>query len=652
MSRISYLARRLTELPPEVLARKAWLRIKPRIYARKYASRRRHGPALPADAVERVMRTLASLARQAEGPSDPDSRARVARRAASVIAGRFEVLGYGETEIPSATDWHRDPFHHYQWPCAYFPEVDFVAAGVRCDVKIPWELSRLQFLVWLAEGAQFKGSDRAKYLARFEEILHDWIAANPPGFGVNWTCGMEVAIRAVNLVFASALVADGLSGTARQAVVGSLVDHRNYLCRFPEYSDVPGNHYLADLMGIAVLDCAIDGPHSARFAKSVAAFAVEADRQFDASGIHLEYATVYHRLCMDMVAIVHALATLGVDRDLAKPLEAVLERAMRFADAIASPGGLLPIFGDSDSGHVLWFGGDARRLSAMRLYCYGEPAAGGEGDFASFLARFRRDTGPLFAAVPGESGVYGPLVTMRNGLVTLVARHGPQGLKGRAPHDHDDALGFWLFLGDEDLFVDAGCLSYTRDPGERRAAITSTGHSVWSPAGRERFALVDGSVFLTVWGAADAAVELRRTAEGLDCELRLRGRLGRSVREERRFTLSSGLRIDDAIQLRSPEPMEMLLRLGPSFTAENSGFDDGIAIVHAAGGPRLQLRVKGEHPIEIEVVQDAWAPQYGRSEKVSAIRIRSAPAAQHAVSWTLVCGEAEAARVKKGGGSE
>lgn len=652
MSRISYLVRRLAEIPPEVLARKAWLRVKPRIYAREYAKRRRHGPALPADEVERVMRSLASLPRQADGLDDGDFRARIARRAASVVDGRFEVLGYGEADIPTGSGWHRDPFHHHHWPCEYFTKVDFLAADVRCDVKIPWELSRLQFLLWLAEGAQLRDSDRAIYLARFEDILFDWIAANPPGFGVNWTCGMEVAIRAVNLVFASSLVADGLSATARQAVVESLFDHRNYLRRFPEYSDVPGNHYLADLMGIAVLDCAIDGPDSAAFARSAAAFAAEADRQFDASGIHLEYATVYHRLCMDMVAIVHALATLVADRDLAKPLEAVLEWAMHLADGIASLGGLLPIFGDSDSGHVLWFGEDARQLAAMRLYCYGEAAAGGQGDLARFLSRFRRDAGPLFAARPAESGVYGPLVTIRNGRVTLVARHGPQGLRGRAPHDHDDALGFWMFLGDEDLFVDIGCLSYTRDPSERRAAIASTGHPVWSPGGLERFALVDGSVFLTVRGAADAAVELGRTAEGLVCELRLRGRLGRSVSEERRFTLSSGLRIDDEIELRSPEPMEMLLRLGPAFNAENSGFDGGIAIVHAAGGPRLQLSVEGDHPIEVEVVRDIWAPQYGRCEKISAIRARSASAVRHAVCWTLDCGGAEASPIKKGGRSE
>ncbi len=41
---------------------------------------------------------------------------------------------------------------------------------------------------------------------------------------------------------------------------------------------------------------------------AIAAFAAEADKQFEPDGCHLERAIVYHRLCTDMVALAAAFA--------------------------------------------------------------------------------------------------------------------------------------------------------------------------------------------------------------------------------------------------------------------------------------------------------------------------------------------------------
>lgn len=636
MSRISYFTRRLAEIPPQVLARKAWLRVKPRLYAPLYACRRRATRSVPADEeIARVFPILASLPAQSGCFEDADYRIRAGQRAAAALAGRFTVLGYGETAIPSAQGWHCDPFHGYQWPRDYFPRIDFLAASIRCDVKIPWELSRLQFLPWLAEGVRLGGGDADACMARFEAVLSDWIVSNPAGFGVNWVCGMEVAIRAVNLVFSTALVADRMSSAMQAQCLRCLIEHRDYLHRFPEYSDVPGNHYLADLMGLAVLDCALDGPNSLNFARSVERFAAEAERQFDASGVHLEHATVYHRLCMDMLAIVHALTT-HAEESVAQPLLAVMQRAMRFADTVASPGGKLPIFGDCDSGHILWFGADARQLDAMRSYCYGTERSGESADLACFLSSFRRGRETLFTSAPAVTGLCGPFVTMRMGAVKLIARHGRQGLHGRAPHDHDDAMSFWAFLGEEDLFVDIGCVGYTLDADDRRAAIVSTGHPVWSPAQGVRFVPVDGSVFATVRGAADAVVDLHETANDPAFSLNLRGRLGLSLAERRSFAISRQpdkkfvLTIDDVIHLHEPGAMEMVLRLGPGFVAEIPVHGRGISISRAGGGEACRLHFVCQGIGDTAIAHDIWAPQYGRNETITAIRLRTDRRAAHA----------------------
>lgn len=630
-------------MPPHVVLQKAWLRVKPRLYEQHY---RRHrlarGATRANNRVAEVIHSLAGLLVNPGAWQDQGYASRVARRAAVAVGGRFAVLGYGETDIPTGAGWRTDPFHEHEWKLDFFSKVDFVAAGSRCDVKIPWELSRLQFLVWLAQGARSTDGSAATCLANFEAILVDWIAANPAGFGVNWSCGMEVAIRSVNLVFAAALIADRLSEAVRRTLVQSLYEHRDFLRRFPEYSDVPGNHYLADLMGIAVLDRALDGPVSRSFARSAAKFASEADRQFEPSGIHLEHSTVYHRLCMDMVAIVHAISGSAEDQ-VGERLSAVLERGLRFADGIASPGGLLPMFGDCDSGHILWFGGDARRIDALRAYCCGEAGDGGQDDFARFLRGFRADADPKFKRSSPAPGIYGPLVTLRADPMTLIARHGGQGLGGRAPHDHDDALSFWAFLSDDDLFVDMGTLGYTLDEDDRRAAIVSTAHPIWSPPGRERFAPVKGSVFVTVRGAPDATVEFGSADGSSFCELEVRGSAGNSLMERRTLTLCDRLQIDDRIELGAPAALEMVLRLGPAFTAEADS--EGTVMIL---GHNWQCRLRLDSNVRVEFGEEIWGPQYGHRQKISAIRLRSARNLVHAVSLTVCWEDRGDARLGEG----
>ncbi|MGE5563259.1 MAG: heparinase II/III family protein [Bacillota bacterium] len=634
MRRLRYFTRRVVETPPQALARKAWLRVKPYVYAPFYSSRRAGNSRPASHTIERVMSALSELPPTPHPTGDVAYRKRATDRAASVAAGRFPVLGYGETDIPSGSGWLRDPFHGYEWPCSYFPAVGFLSGAGRADVKIPWELSRLQFLVWLAEGALFDGSEGDTYVARFEAILHDWNAANPTGFGVNWTCGMEVAIRSVNLVFAAALITDRLSAGSQAALVGCLFAHRSFLRRFPEYSDVTGNHYLAGLMGIAVLESVLSGLQSRAFRQAVFAFTAEAERQFEPSGAHLEYAPVYHRLCMDMVAVVHAVASRA-GNELAVPLSRVLERAMAFADSIASPGGVLPIFGDSDSGEILSFGADVRRLDSMRAYCHGAHAGDPHGDLAVFLNHFRESEEPLFPAAGSRTRNSGPFAAMRNGPITVIARHGPHGLKGRAPHDHDDALGIWVFVGDDDLLVDVGCVGYTLNWDERRATVVSTGHPVWSPSGAERYIPVQGSIALTVRGAPTAEVQLEENADATICRLELRGPLRVSLAERRWIILSDTMRIEDSIRLREPHAIEMLLRVGPAFRIEASRAENAVGIRHLASGHRGELQFQANQTLELAVEEEMWAPQYGRKEKISALRVRSPAASEHVVCWTL-----------------
>ena len=379
LSRLGYYRRRIAEAPLRVIVQKLWLRAKPRLLQPIYAFERRAAPAVATAAQARFAAAELgqSLRRiivaRLQGDAAFATRARA--RAQSVLNGDFQCLGYGASHIPRGAGWWGDGFHHHQWEGRYFPGVDFLAMNSRSDVKVPWEFSRLQYTLWLAEGALADADRASLYGEQFLAIVKDWIGCNPAGYGPNWTCAMEVGIRAANLLVAFAVFEPGLTDADAARIASALLDHASFIERFPEVSDVSGNHYLADLAGHIfplILTRQSDAP---RFDHAVTAMADEADLQFEPDGCHLERAPVYHRLCLDMVAVSLAVA-IRFNHPGAARLRAVLDRGLAFSRAVSSSDLMLPILGDADSGQVLWFGDDARSFLTLEQFAAGNCRGG------------------------------------------------------------------------------------------------------------------------------------------------------------------------------------------------------------------------------------------------------------------------------------
>ncbi|MFB3134975.1 MAG: hypothetical protein ACE1Y3_04505, partial [Rhodospirillales bacterium] len=105
-------------------------------------------------------------------------------------------------------DWQIDFKSGYRWSARRWYRTIRFGHEPGVDVKAPWELARLQHLVqlaWAYIGARAKeaGFEAPEtYASEFRNQVLDFLAANPPRFGVNWYSTMEVAIRAANLLLA------------------------------------------------------------------------------------------------------------------------------------------------------------------------------------------------------------------------------------------------------------------------------------------------------------------------------------------------------------------------------------------------------------------------------------------------------------------
>ena len=269
-------------------------------------------------------------------------------------------------------DWQLDFKSGYRWQESVWSSDLPIGHRLGVDIKVPWELARMQHLPQLARayGLACQGApgfkNGAVYLGEVRSQILDFIATNPPSFGVNWVNAMEVGVRAVNwLVAIDLLRTFGASfDTGFEAVLQrSIYQHGRFVFANLEWHpETRGNHYLADIAGLlfiaAYLPQAAESDQWLSF--SVKELLAETERQFHSDGGNFESSTSYHRLSGEMVLFATAL-TLGLPPEKRRVLSkfpatahmARIRRLVAFTRDITGSNGRVPQIGDNDSGRFL-----------------------------------------------------------------------------------------------------------------------------------------------------------------------------------------------------------------------------------------------------------------------------------------------------------
>ncbi|MBX6366436.1 MAG: hypothetical protein IRZ04_00565 [Rhodospirillales bacterium] len=253
-------------------------------------------------------------------------------------------------------DWQVDFRSGFIWGEKLWSNDIRVGAARWADVKVPWELARMQHLATLAWAyALARDGDRdaapaEAYCRAFRNQILDFIATNPPRFGVNWMTAMDVAIRAANWVVAYDLfrVAGASFDEPFESVLKrSLLEHgRHILANLEKYPEGRGNHYLADIAGLLFIATALGERRWLEFGERE--LLAETRYQFGEDGGNFEASTCYHRLSAEMVAFATALRRIR-DPDHLDRIAAMAE----FTRWITKPNGRVPQIGDNDSGRFL-----------------------------------------------------------------------------------------------------------------------------------------------------------------------------------------------------------------------------------------------------------------------------------------------------------
>jgi len=573
----------------------------------------------------------------------PEAPAGILAAAEALLAHRFDLLGSGPTPLGEPIDWHRDFKSGHRFPPRRFaPRIRYgQLPGV--DVKVPWELSRFQHLPTLGKAYWLTGDGR--YAAEGLGQIRHWIGENPPPFGVNWVCTMDVAIRAFNWLWGFGFLGGAADPAFRRLLQGSLLSHgRHILAHLERGADgISSNHYLSDLIGLFALGLACPGFREAEGWRGLALAELvrEMERQVHPDGGDYESSLPYHRLVTEIFL---AAALLCRRRGLALP-EAYLARLGRMLEFVrwyTKPNGLAPQVGDADDGrlHILagyggWDPRDHRHLLAAGGAFLGRPelsAAGtgpGREEALWLLPEVPASPPASPPAPPGsraftESGIY----LLREGELYALVSCGAVGTRGIGNHKHNDLLSLEVHSGGQDLLVDPGSYLYTPDPAARNAFRSTAAHNTVMVDGEEQNRFGEGGLFWLHADAAPGGVAFRAGDEAVEFAGEHDGyrRLADPVIHRREVTLrrrERRLEIVDTLTGAGRHRLVWNFTLAPGVEARPAGAG---AWELSAGAVRAHLALTAVEPagraaqIATERVEAWVSPGYGRRERSAALR--------------------------------
>ena len=505
-------------------------------------------------------------------------------------------------------DWQRDPQSGRSWPQSFGPHINYRHADGYGDVKWVWELNRLQYLQAVA--ALACAAENAEAAALVRRHIADWIASNPPWQGINWSSGIELALRATSLLIAASLVPLDVELQARLAT--SLAAHARFLARYPSRHSSANNHAIAEALGLLLIGLALpQHPRAPAWIAAARRRLTTPMRQLvlpDGSGA--EQALAYHCFTLEMLALADRLDPLCFD----------VAPAARFLRALTDEAGHAPAIGDDDDSRVIWMKpGPERYALAIQSVLGAAPVVTLEPQLRHAI--FGSPAAAIAEHAPFAHFPDGGLTVFRAPGAHLTFDHGPLGHLSIAAHGHADALAIWLSLHGAPVLIDAGTWGY-HGAGRRRDVLRGTGaHNTLCVAGVDQSRIAGPFN----WShKAQARVLMLAPPDAVEAEHDgYRRRFG-CLHRRRVERFEAGFRITDRVcgpQTRDwPVEINFLVAPGLAVAAEGE---------HWRIGPHLRLRHAG--PLCGTVHQVEFSPAMGRLQATRRLvfggRLSSADAA-------------------------
>ena len=441
-------------------------------------------------------------------------------------------------------DWQVDFKSGYRWSEKTYYKFIKYGHKLGADVKVPWELSRMQHLIQL--GLAYRSTKKEEHAEEIIKQIVDRILTNRYKFGVNWRCTMDVAIRVTNWVLAINLLKDYINNLPSagkeyfyKIFYKSLYQHGDFIIHNLEWSkELTSNHYLSDIAGLLVLAVFTENIFKeAGEWKEIAVKELKKGmfKQVYPDGTDFEASTCYHRLVLELFFYSTFFTVQNEKYKLEKETKDLLSsidnyksiaedifgkdyvaQLYRMFDAILyllKPNGGMPQIGDNDNGQFIKLYPrevlDMRYLLALGAIFFRESKwkikefFESDEDIAEIMILYGEKGVEAWNSLEWnslnnvnskaftDSGWY----VMRNDKDYCIISCGPNGQNGRGGHAHNDKLSFELCIDGEDIIVDPGTYVYTPLPKWRNKFRSTTYHNTVMINGENQSKFIENNLF-------------------------------------------------------------------------------------------------------------------------------------------------------------
>lgn len=526
---------------------------------------------------------------------------------------KFDVLGSGPVEM-QRIDWHIDFKSGNSWHKGVYYKNQRKLSATGSDIKVPWELSRCHHLLWLGEAYLLTKEDR--YAKEIVDEIEDWISDNPLMYSVNWTCTMDVALRAVNWLYSIAMVLP--SNVVNESFIirfyKSLYQHGWFIYNnFEKTVPYSNNHLFSDYAGLLYLAELFNntkrGSKWKRFV--VPEFFEEIRRQILPSGVHYERSVSYHRL-MTELASYPCFMLKRVGCSIPVDIEYRVRSMYSFVAAYTKNNGFAPLVEDNDDGRFLPF---MRRDFRRHDYLL---------DLSSLELRIIANGIEPFKYEEIESRMYKDAghAILRKGQAYLLVTNGgfskyDNTAKEQGTHTHNDRLSFEFALGRDDIFIDPGAYVYTPNPEKCNEFRSTAKHNTVVVDGEEQNIFSRENVFLLKKNSRTTLFESRSNE---DCEgeyITLKG----AMRHNRQFFINDNCLLinDNLSKMGNSHQIVLSFHLPPDVSVVEDNED--VVIESASYTTIMSFKIEGAQP-QLTIEEDTYSPSYGILQCSKTIRLR------------------------------
>lgn len=385
-------------------------------------------------------------------------------------------------DLTNPIDWYFTENKDSFWPKIFYSDINYRPGNPYGDIRINWELNRLQFFPLIAT----ENEELAK------DILQSWLKNSPYLYGPSYVSSMEVALRWISVYWGVCLLSEPIDDDLLKEITGLGVASGIFIENRLSTHSSAGNHIIVEAVGLFWIAKALRADkYTEKWAELARQLIWDQTlRQLNPDGSPKEQSFWYLGFVVDALFYYLLLEDISlVPSNVLKRLEKSLE----FISEIVLHDGTFPDFGDRDDGYVGHINDDYERSPFVDLLKIGAMLFNrpewveGRSNISNKFHFF--DT-PEFAVINQDNKhniqvdnnsvkLYPDcgMTVMQKGKGQLIFRHAPLGLEPTYGHGHADALSILFSWGGQQILCDLGSGQYNGDQNIRNYFRSTLAHN-------------------------------------------------------------------------------------------------------------------------------------------------------------------------------